>query len=169
MQKNVNDVSAKQLSLSDPYICYAIEQGQKWLRERAEKTKRFLGQIDKEFINTEICKHWNASFKLSKKGANVSIAAVSPGVPPITKGAPTGKDLSRKRRRNEMPIKVEPGVPRGKCSRKKAKVSKSADDIALRTQEENGTNINMQPKCIADIVVSYLYLSELRNGFKGKH
>mmetsp|Transcript_25718 Transcript_25718/g.43061 ORF Transcript_25718/g.43061 Transcript_25718/m.43061 type:complete len:428 (+) Transcript_25718:81-1364(+) len=117
--KNVNDVSAKQLSLSDPYICYAIEQGQKWLRERAEKTKRFLGQIDKKFLNTEICKHWDASFKPSRKGTNVSIAAVSPGVPPITKGAPTGKDLSRKRRRNEMTIKVEPGVPRGKSSRKK--------------------------------------------------
>lgn len=67
--KNVNNISAKSISLSNPYVCLSIEQGLKQLQERISMTKRFLIQARSDFGNEDICKYW---LEESKEGNDTS-------------------------------------------------------------------------------------------------
>lgn len=54
---NVNNISAKSMSLEDPYVKLAIDQGLQSLRERVFDTKRALCDVWPRFADTRICRH----------------------------------------------------------------------------------------------------------------
>uniref|UniRef100_A0A7S2VUH9 Uncharacterized protein n=1 Tax=Norrisiella sphaerica TaxID=552664 RepID=A0A7S2VUH9_9EUKA len=212
--KNVNNISAKSISLSNPYFCLAIEQGQKLLRERISATRKFLGQIVGDFIDKDICKHWYAGLKQIKVGVNLAIKVKAEDPPSNGDASVTGR---RKRKRgeaqttsqikqpklensisvaSESTVKTEAhmktkngGTPEAKSNgnesmkikidlaespKKKAngdagEVQSSENVIKLqeKSSPEKSSESSEPPRCIADLILSYLYLHEGRNGEAG--
>mmetsp|Transcript_30178 Transcript_30178/g.56369 ORF Transcript_30178/g.56369 Transcript_30178/m.56369 type:complete len:507 (-) Transcript_30178:249-1769(-) len=187
--KNVNGISAKSISLSNPYVCLAIEQGKKQLRERINTTRKYIGQIKREFIRKDICEHWSKSTGRAASGSGIVVKqgksdGKGDGVESLagTKDTSNSADISsssggvgeaatRKRKREE-PSLVGGGGKKATGAREmvdgKTATGMETESASLgvkTSKREASSSIdaednseNEPPACIADIVLSFLYL-----------
>uniref|UniRef100_A0A7S0DDY7 Uncharacterized protein n=1 Tax=Amorphochlora amoebiformis TaxID=1561963 RepID=A0A7S0DDY7_9EUKA len=157
--KNVNSISAKSISLSNPYICLAIEEGQRELRKRILSTKRYIGQIQKHFIRNDLCKHWYAD---SSNSINRNTSHMSSGSKEMdldTNVARSGMVSTRKRRREDA---KDLGVQSSKSSKKETAVREGYDGSRGSIVVEGPVATSAvpgPPQCIADLIISFLYIN----------
>mmetsp|Transcript_14532 Transcript_14532/g.35425 ORF Transcript_14532/g.35425 Transcript_14532/m.35425 type:complete len:471 (+) Transcript_14532:510-1922(+) len=160
--KNVNSISAKSISLSHPYVCLAIEQGQKQLGERIATTKVYLGQIHRDFIEPRICVHWvkrtlrGLTQARSSNQSNVSLLGTID-----TSAGIRGDVAAKKRKREDGSLIKREGVPQSVAQPANGPGQKRVKTIngtsTVKMEEDNDDVEKDPPRCIAELILSYLY------------
>mmetsp|Transcript_20335 Transcript_20335/g.39322 ORF Transcript_20335/g.39322 Transcript_20335/m.39322 type:complete len:504 (+) Transcript_20335:203-1714(+) len=184
--KNVNGISAKSISLSNPYVCLAIEQGKRDLRERINTTRNYIGQVKREFIRKDLCEHWQKSNgqntitfgsvvkeeKSDGKGNGVqSLAGTTDTSHPAdisSSSGGVGEAATRKRKREEPNLVGGGKKTSGAQEMGEGNARMETENVSLGAKaskrEVSSSSIDAEdnsetepPACIADLILSFLY------------
>jgi len=165
--KNVNSISAKSISLSNPYVCLAIEQGQKLLQQRIKKTRNYIGVVLPKFLDPKLCRgSWNWSWVV-KNRSRASSSSTTHATPHKEDNKPSISNNDDNSNANT------PTEPPRKRKRLDDGSGRKAMDVATHTQNNGSANSNptsmdvqreeaggrdqSTPGCLADLVVAFLY------------